>query len=119
MKKLFFIFVLLSFNYISVLQAENKPVVLHPATTNGHGSDNRPKPRTPIAIPDVYLDEYTLTFDASCIGCTITLVDEDENTVYTTMIDETCIVELPNNLTGTFELQLVRGSITFVGTIEL
>lgn len=87
-------------------------------TRPGTNEQNPPR-RTPINIPEVYIDGYTLTFDASCIGCPITLVDEEENVVYTTYVGETGIVELPNDLTGTFELQLVRGSITFVGEIEL
>ena len=35
------------------------------------------------------------------------------------MIDESGIVELPDTLSGIFELQIERGSITFVGEIEL
>lgn len=82
---------------------------------NGHGGTNR----SPILIPEAYLDGYTLTFDANCIGCPLTLVDEAENIVYTTIIDNTGTVELPDTLSGTFELQIVRGGITFVGEIEL
>ncbi|MBR0046157.1 MAG: hypothetical protein IJP75_04640 [Bacteroidaceae bacterium] len=84
-----------------------------------HGSNhNRPK-RSPVALPEVYIDDYTLTFDESCIGCPLTLIDEDDNIVYTTIIDETGIVELPNTLSGIFEIEIERGSITFVGEIEL
>lgn len=100
---------------ITSLQAE-EPVILHP---HNKGKTSGNKPRTPIEIPEVYIDGYTLTFETSCIGCPITLVDEEDNIVYTTYVDETGTVELPTTLTGVFELQLIRGSITFVGEIEL
>lgn len=79
-------------------------------------------PRTPIRIPSVYIDGYTLSFDASCIGCTISLVQDDE-VIYTATVVETDDWEgevvLPEYLTGVFELQLQIGAITFVGEIEL
>ena len=118
MRKFLISLLLLSAANMSSLYAEDDPVILHPKPIgNGQGHGN--KPRTPIAMPEVYIDGYTLTFDASCIGCPITFVDEEENAVYTTYVDETGTVELPHSLTGTFELELVRGSITFVGEIEL
>lgn len=104
--------------FASSLSAENKQVILNPRPKS-HQGDKTPKPRTPILIPETYLDGYTLTFDASCIGCPLTLVDEEENIVYTTIIDNTGIVELPDTLSGIFELQIVRENITFVGEIEL
>lgn len=115
MRKILFTLLLICAASITSLQAE-KPVILHP---NNKGKTSGNKPRTPIEIPEVYIDDYTLTFDESCIGCPLTLVDEDDNVVYTTMIDETGIVELPDTLSGIFELQIERGSITFVGEIEL
>lgn len=76
-------------------------------------------PRTPIAIPEVYIDEYTLIFDASCIGCSIDILDENETVVYTAIVDENGTVELPTTLAGTYELLFTRGSITFIGEFEL
>ena len=49
----------------------------------------------------------------------MTHADENDNIVYTTIIDETGIVELPDTLSGIFELQIERGSITFVREIEI
>lgn len=78
--------------------------------------------RSPIRIPSVYIDGNILTFDASCIGCTISLVQDDE-VIYTATVVETDDWEgevvLPEYLTGVFELQLQIGAITFVGEIEM
>ena len=109
-----FIMMLIGFSQQSF--AENTPVVISVRKPQPSHSS---VPRTPIVIPEVYIDGYTLTFDVSCIGCPVAIVAEEENVVFTTYVDETGVVELPNDLTGIFELQLVRGSITFVGEIEL
>ena len=78
--------------------------------------------RSPIRIPDAYIDGHTLTFDASCVGCTLTLV-QDNIIVYSATVEENengeGEVVLPDYLTGKYELQLQLGSITFVGEIEL
>lgn len=90
-------------------------VILNPTSSHEQGN----KPKMPVAPIYVEQDGNTLTFNSSCIGCPITLIDEDENIVFTAIVDEDGIVTLPTNLSGTFELQLERGSIIFVGEIEL
>ena len=117
MKKLFFI-IALFLTSASMMYAQQKPVILNP-TAVGTGANQGQKHRTPIAIPDVYIDGYALSFDTSCIKSTVMIVDSDGPVVYTTMVDETGTVELPTSLAGVYELRLVRGSITFVGEIEL
>lgn len=114
MKKCLLAIVLLFVTNITTMYADD--VILHP-TSSGHYQGNKPK--MPVAPIYVEQDGNILTFNSSCIGWPITLLDEDENIVYTAILDEDGIVELPGNLSGTFELQLERGSITFVGVIEL
>ncbi|MBQ6964594.1 MAG: hypothetical protein IJP82_02740 [Bacteroidaceae bacterium] len=80
MKKLFIIIALFVAS-TSMMQAQPEPVILNP-TNQGNGANHGQKPRTPIAIPEAYIDGYTLTFDSSCIGCTITLLNENEEVVY-------------------------------------
>lgn len=90
-------------------------VILNP--TSSHEQGNKPKmPAAPIHADQ---DGFTITFGEGCIGCPITLFDEDENIVFTAIVNAEGIVNLPDSLSGTFELQLERGSITFVGEIEL
>ncbi len=78
--------------------------------------------RAPIRIPEAYIEDHNLTFDSSCIGCTITLL-QDDIIIYSATVEENDSMEgevvLPDYLAGVFELQLERGSITFVGEIEL
>ena len=61
-----------------------------------------------------------LTFDESLEGCTVRLLDEDETVVFSDFIEEnqTSIV-FPTALSGTYELQIICGSITFYCYIEL
>ena len=117
MRKFLLTIMLLFATNISTMLADD-PVILHPIN-NGESTGNPDVPRTPIVLPDVYIDGYSLYFDGSCIGCSITLLDEDESIVFMDVVNENGIVNIPNNLTGTFELQLVRGDITYSGEIEL
>ena len=117
MKQFLISLLLFSAANIASLQAD-EPVILHPKPI-GNGQGEGSMPRTPITIPEAYIDGYTLTFDESCIGCTITLFDGNGEIVYIDVVDENGVVEIPNTFVGTFELQLVRNGITFVGEIEL
>ena len=117
MKKIFIAIMLLLATNITTMFAD-EPVILNPHG-NGNGANNPDKHRNPILVPEAYIDGYTLTFDTSCIGCPITLLDEDENIVFTAIVNAEGIVNLPDTLSGTFELQLERGGIIFVGEIEL
>lgn len=75
-------------------------------------------PKSPILVPEVNIDEYTLTFDDSCLGCELRLVDENDNVVYTTVITSNTLV-LPTYLSGEYELQIISGIYCFYGYIEL
>ena len=118
MKKYFIAIMLLLLASLSSLRAEDKPVILHPSSTT-HGAGQGKKPRTPAYVPEVYIDGHVLSFEESCIGCPITIIDENENTVFSAIVDEDGIVTLPDSLTGTFVLELEWGSIIFEGEIEL
>lgn len=118
MKKLFIAILFACIGYSSA-NADGKVIVI---TAKESNQDGHQPPRSPIRIPSVYIDGNILTFDASCIGCTISLVQDDE-VIYTATVVETDDWEgevvLPEYLTGVFELQLQIGAITFVGEIEL
>ena len=74
--------------------------------------------RSPVEIPSVSIEDYTLTLDDSCLGCTLRLVDENDNVVYTTIINGDTLV-LPSTLSGEYELQILFDDCYFYGYIEL
>lgn len=77
-------------------------------------------PRSPILIPNVDIDGYTLTFYTPCDGCVLRLIDENDVVAYSTVIPTgaTSLV-LPSYLSGDYEIQIVRGVFCFYGYINL
>lgn len=79
-----------------------------------------PKPRTPEIIPIIYFDGSTLFFATSCDGCTLQIVDEAENICYELVIPMgTNELVLPNNLSGEYELRIIRGNTLYYETINI
>ena len=77
-------------------------------------------PRSPVLVPEFYLDGYTLTAGSYTVGSTVELLDENDNVVFTTYIYvEGDTITLPSTLSGTYTIEVTRGSLTFVGEIEL
>lgn len=82
-------------------------------------TENQPDdPRTPVLVPEVSIDDYTLTFDDSCLGCELRLLDENGVLVYSTTITSNTLV-LPAYLSGEYEIQIISGIYCFYGYIEL
>jgi hypothetical protein len=80
---------------------------------------SNPVPRTPVLVPTVSLDGYTLSYDASCWGDTLQLV-QDGVIVYSTVIPSNAnSMILPSYLSGKYELQIIRGNLCFYGDITL
>lgn len=119
MNKKFFLAVMLICFISATVQAQ-EPVVLIAKTSTGIGSEMETNvPRSPIYIPSVFLSDYTLLFEECCFGCEIEIMENDE-VVYSTIItDANGTVQLPEDLSGNFELCLYRGSFVFVGEIEV
>ena len=119
-KILFLAMLLVTTNVISAQNAnggDHLPFSSKPIST---GSQHDPLPKAPIQIPEVYLDGHTLSFDAAIEGCEVRLLDEDENVIFSDFIaiSQTSLT-LPTTLTGTFELQIIRGNFIFYCEIEL
>lgn len=77
-------------------------------------------PRSPILVPEVGIEDYTLTFYTPCDGCVLRLVDENDAVVYSTIIPTgTISLVLPSYLSGEYEIQIIQGNICFWGYIEL
>ena len=75
--------------------------------------------RAPILVPVLYIDGYTLTAGTGTLGSTIQLLDEDDNVVFSTFVYVEGDIQLPTTLSGTYTIEVIRGSQTFVGEITL
>lgn len=76
--------------------------------------------KSPITIPDIRLEDHTLYFYTPCDGCTLRLLDENDNVVYSTVIATgTTNLVLPSTLSGEYEIQIIQGNICFYGYINL
>ena len=90
-----------------------------PTIPNGGIHKAPPRPST-VQIPTVFLDGFTLYFDEPCDDCTLQLVDEDEEIVYSVVLPNgTTEWELPELASGEYKLQIIRGRYCFWGWIEL
>ena len=77
-------------------------------------------PKTPVTVPKVYIDDYTLLFETNHPEYVLYIKDENDNVVYSTVISsiQTQVV-LPSTLSGNYEINLVMGNWLFTGWIEL
>lgn len=84
-------------------------------------SDDQPAgPRTPILIPEVGIEDYTLYFDTPCDGCILRVVNEVGVVEFTTVIpNDADELVLPSFLSGDYELQIIQGNYCFYGDISL
>lgn len=116
--KLFFIaLITMLICNVSPVSAHRTRVVLNKTYT----LPTRPlHPRSPEDTLAVYLDENELTFETPCDGCTLQLVEENEDVVYTIIIPaDTTTLYLPSDLEGIFELQIISGDWLYYAEIEL
>lgn len=121
MKRLFYLFMMiaaLSLPATSYADGD-APVPLKVKPINP-GSANNPPAKGPILIPAVYQNGNVLTFDETLEGATIQLLDEEDAVVFSHFIEENeDSLTFPSTLTGTYELQIIRGALTFYCYIEL
>jgi hypothetical protein len=76
--------------------------------------------RSSVKTPSLSLENHTLYFNTSCDGCTLQLLDESGNVKYTKVIPEnTSNINLPSDMAGGCELQIIRGQYCFYGLIDL
>ena len=100
------------------MNADPTNVPLTPIKTVPHPS-NGGHPRSPVAVPVLYIDGYTLTAGDYTLGSTIQLLDEDDNVVFSTYVVIEGDIQLPATLSGTYTIEVTRGSMAFIGEIEL
>lgn len=116
-KKILFLLVVLF--AATNIQADPKdpPVPLTPIFNPDHS--NGDNPRSPILVPVLYIDGYTLTAGDNTIDSTIRLLDANDNVVFSTYVSIEGDIELPETLSGTYTIQVVFDDITFEGELEL
>ena len=97
----------------------DEPTPLPIKPTNPEGQHD-PFAKSPILIPEVYLNGNVLTFDEALEGTTVQLLDEDDTIVFSDFIEEnqTSIV-FPTTLFGSYKLLIVCSDITFYCEIQL
>ena len=118
MKKLL-LFVLGAFFLGTNLNA-NEPV---PLTVSGDIDDmplGNGYGRAPMLAPKVYIDDYTLLFEANHPDYVLNIKDENDNVVYSTVVSSTQTqVVLPSTLSGDYQIELVVDNLLFMGWINL
>lgn len=82
--------------------------------------DYEPLEKGPIVVPSVSLEDHTLYFVTSCDGCTLHLVDANDNVAYSTVIPTgTTSLVLPSSLSGEYKIQIIQNNLCFYGNISL
>lgn len=77
-------------------------------------------PKTPITTPKVYIDDYTLLFEANHPEYVLNIKDENNNVVYTTVVYSTQTqVILPSTLSGDYVIELAVDNLLYTGWINL
>ena len=78
------------------------------------------RPRDLIDPPTVYIEDYSLLFEASHPDYVLNIKDADGEVVYTTTVYSVMtLVPLPYTLSGDYEIELFYGGWIFTGNISL
>ena len=118
MKKLL-LFLFCAFIFGTNLSAQ----VLIPLTVSieeDHQAIGNGQPKSPMAAPMVYIDDYTLLFEVNHPEYVLYIKDEDDNVVFSTVVcsAQTQVV-LPSTLSGDYQIELVMDNLLYKGLIEL
>ena len=117
MKKalLTFIGILLFGTAIHAKQLVPLNVYIEDPTSLGNGH-----PKSPDETPTVYIEDYTLYFEANHPNYVLNIKDEDGDVVYTTVVysAQTQVV-LPSTLSGDYVIELAVDNLLYTGWINL
>ena len=114
-----FYLILTSFVLLSIHCMAGGPIDLSVGIIDPAPIGHKPS-KAPIQPPVVYLDDYTLSFNAFEEDCAIQLLDEDDVVVFSDVITAgTTTFLLPSTLSGEYQIQLIYGNWIFIGWIEL
>lgn len=116
MKKILLLFgALLMSTVLSADPGDGVVIPVNPLTT----PDNGCHPRSPILVPVLYIDGFTLTASDNTLGSIIQLLDENDNVVFSTYVAIEGEIYLPTTLCGTYTILVIFDNITFEGELEL
>ncbi len=110
------LFLVMALFAATAMYADPDPIRLTPIKTT---PTNGAHPRSPILVPVLYIDGYTLTTGDDTLGSTIRLLDANDNVVFSTYVSIEGDIELPETLSGNYTIEVVFDNVTFVGEIEL
>ena len=118
MKKLLFTILSAFLLCTTVAAMDLIPLTICPYENDQPGGNGHP--RSPNETPIVYIDDYTLLFEANHPDYVLNIKDEDDNVVYSTVVSSTQTqVILPSTLSGNYQIELVMGYRLFKGWINL
>ena len=118
MRKLFLLLVGAFMMSTSLLAWEPIPLTVY--GDDDYSPIGHDRPRSPIEVPLVYIEDYTLLFAEGHPDYVLNIKDEDGDVVYTTTVYETMTqVVLPSTLSGDYEVELIMGNWIFTGYINL
>ena len=117
--KNFFLFMLGAF-LISMSSFAQELIPLTVSLDDDYTPISHGHPKTPITAPKVYIDDYTLLFEADHPEYVLNIKDENDNVVYSAVVYSTQTqVVLPSTLSGDYQIELVMGYWLFTGWINL
>jgi len=90
-------------------------IVMHEKVVNPAG-EHGSMPKSPIMPLYVYKYGNILCFGSDLTGCEVRLV-QDETIAFSTFVGTDGTVEIPDNMCGTYELQIVVGEITYAAEL--
>ena len=118
MKRIIILFAVVLFA-TSTLKADPSGIIVPLTRVVKTTPDNGPTPRSPILVPVLYIDGYTLTASDYTLGSTIQLLDENDNVVFSTYVAIEGEINLPTTLSGTYTILVIRDDATFEGELEI
>ena len=78
-----------------------------------------PMPRSPIFLPTLYRDGYTLFFEDLYGDYQLQIIQNGSIVYSTAVYDGTTETDLPQTLSGSYELRLVAETFYYYGYIDL
>ena len=76
--------------------------------------------KSPVCPPSVFIEDYTLSFNAFDDDVVIQLLDGDDVIVFSGVIPAgTTNFQLPSTLEGEYQIQLIYGNFIFTGYVEI